>query len=122
MPHGEQTEPALSARSENSPAVHQRQPASGRARPLRWSRALSAWLAAAALTAVTSTLSAAQVCPRAETGKLGFVVERGDQQKSEVYHLDNGMVRAVMRYNGSVLLERTEYEGLFDLDIGPRRK
>jgi hypothetical protein len=58
----------------------------------------------------------AQDCPNAQSGKTGFSVERGDQQKSDVFHADNGVVRTVMRYNGTMVLETTQYESLFQLD------
>jgi len=57
-----------------------------------------------------------QECPTEQAGRRGFVVERGDQQKSDVFHGDDGIVRTVMRYNGTTLLETTQYEGLFQLD------
>ena len=74
------------------------------------------WLAAAALCALASAQAAAQDCPTAASGKAGFVVERGDQQKSEVFHVGDGVVRTVMRYNGTTVLETTQHEGLFQLD------
>jgi hypothetical protein len=80
------------------------------------SRALLAWPVAAAFCALAATLASAQGCPTAQSGKLGFVVERGDQQKSEIFHTDDGVVRTVMRYNGAVILETTQHEGLFQLD------
>jgi hypothetical protein len=52
----------------------------------------------------------------AQSGKTGFVVQRGEQQKSEVFHGDGGIVRTVMRFNGAMLLETTQHEGLFQLD------
>ena len=55
-------------------------------------------------------------CPTAQSGKAGFVVERGEQQKSEIFHAEGGIVRTVMRYNGTTLLETTQYQGLFQLD------
>jgi hypothetical protein len=73
-------------------------------------------LVAAAIVALAPASALAQDCPTAQTGKGGFVVERGELQKSEVYHLDDGIVRSIMRYNGKVLLETTQYEGLFQLD------
>jgi hypothetical protein len=85
-------------------------------RSLASSRLLSAWLVAAALSTYASAFAAAQDCPTAQTGKLGFVVERGEQQKSEVFLGDNGIVRTVMRYKSTVLLETTQYQGLFQLD------
>jgi hypothetical protein len=74
------------------------------------------WLAAAALCAVASAPAAAQDCPTAQSGKLGFVVERGEEQKSEVFHVGDGVIRTVMRYNGTTVLETTQHEGLFQLD------
>ena len=74
------------------------------------------WLAAVALCALASVPAAAQDCPTAASGKAGFVVERGDQQKSEVFHVGDGVVRTVMRYNGTTVLETTQHEGLFQLD------
>jgi len=83
--------------------------------PLPW-RALPAWLVAAMLCAFTATPGGAQDCPTAQSGKAGFVVERGEQQKSEIFHAEGGIVRTVMRYNGTTLLETTQYQGLFQLD------
>jgi hypothetical protein len=59
---------------------------------------------------------AAQDCPTAQSAKLGFVVERGEQQKTEIVHGDDGIVRTVMRYHGTMSLETTQHEGLFQLD------
>jgi hypothetical protein len=80
------------------------------------SRPVRGWFAAAALSALASAPAVAQDCPTAESGKLGFVVERGDQQKSEVFHVGGGVIRSVMRYNGTTVLETTQHEGLFQLD------
>jgi hypothetical protein len=82
---------------------------------LRWST-LPAWLTAGVLLAISSTLAAAQDCPTASSGKAGFVVQRGELQKTEVFHADDGIVRAVTRYNGATVLELTEHQGLFELD------
>jgi hypothetical protein len=79
-------------------------------------RALLAWLYAAVFSALSSTLAAAQDCPTESSGKTGFVVQRGELQKSEVFHVDEGVVRTVMRYNGETLLETTQHQGLFQLD------
>jgi hypothetical protein len=73
-------------------------------------------LAAGAIYALASAPAAAQDCPTAESGKLGFVAERGDQQKSEVFHVGGGVIRTIMRYNGTTVLETTQHEGLFQLD------
>jgi hypothetical protein len=80
------------------------------------SRAFSALPAGAVLFVITATLAGAQDCPTAQSGKAGFVVERGDQQKSEIFHAEDGVIRTVMRYNGTMLLETTQHEGLFQLD------
>jgi hypothetical protein len=57
-----------------------------------------------------------QECPTAQSGKRGFIVERGDQQKTEVFHDEGGIVRTITRYSGTPVLETTQYEGLFQLD------
>jgi len=80
------------------------------------SRALWAVSTVMVPCALTAALAAAQDCPTAQSGKAGFVVERGEQQKSEIFHTEDGVVRTVMRYNGAVLLETTQHEGLFQLD------
>jgi hypothetical protein len=71
---------------------------------------------AVALFTLVPAFASAQDCPTAQTGKNGFVVERGELQKSEIFHLDDGIVRTVMRYNGTALLETTQFEGVFQLD------
>jgi hypothetical protein len=85
-----------------------------RSSPLQ--RSVWRWLAAGAFCALASAPAAAQDCPTAASGKAGFIVERGDQQKSEVFHVGDGTVRTVMRYNGTTVLETTQHEGLFQLD------
>jgi hypothetical protein len=57
----------------------------------------------------------AQACPDAQSGKNGFVVERGERSRTEVFH-DGFVVRTIMHSGGNALLETTQYEGLFDLD------
>jgi hypothetical protein len=57
-----------------------------------------------------------QECPTAQSVERGFVVERGDQQKTEVFHDAGDIVRTITRYNGTPVLETTQYEGLFQLD------
>jgi hypothetical protein len=71
---------------------------------------------ATAFSMLVPACADAQDCPTAQSGKQGFVVERGEQQKSDVFHGDTSVVRTVMRYNGTMLLETTQYEGLFQLD------
>ena len=57
----------------------------------------------------------AQSCPDSRAGKAGFVVERGERSRTEVFH-KGPIVRTVLRYSGNALLETSQYEGLFDLD------
>jgi len=63
----------------------------------------------------------AQTCPDAQSGKTGFVVERGERSRTEVFH-DGAIIRTVLRYGGNAMLETTQYEGLFDLDRLDRGK
>ncbi|MBV8745421.1 MAG: hypothetical protein JO134_10310 [Xanthobacteraceae bacterium] len=58
----------------------------------------------------------AQDCPSAATVSRGFVVERGDKQRTEVFVGDDGLVRTRMRYGGQSLLETTLFAGLLPLD------
>lgn len=75
--------------------------------------------AAAALAAVllVEPPAAAQDCPTAQSAARGFVVERNEAQKSEVFRADQGRVRVVTRYNGETLIESTQYQGLFMLEL-----
>ncbi len=75
---------------------------------------LRAALAAAALLAPRIAL--ARDCPTARSAKSGFVVERNKRQKSDVFRDDQGIVHTVMRYDGTTLLETTQFEGVFQLD------
>lgn len=68
------------------------------------------------LLTLVPTYVLAQDCPDRQSGSHGFVVERGEQQKSEIFHDEEGRVRTVMRYAGETLLEVVLYEGLFELD------
>ena len=72
-------------------------------------------LIVAATQAVGVRAGNAQPCPDAQAGKKGFVVERGERSRTEVFH-DGPIVRSILRYAGTTLLETTQYEGLFDLD------
>jgi hypothetical protein len=57
-----------------------------------------------------------QECPTADTASRGFLVERGDKQKTEVSVGDDGLVHTRMRFGGQPLLETTLFAGLFALD------
>ena len=65
---------------------------------------------------LVSSPSVAEECPTAQSGRHGFVVERNERQKSEIFQGDQNTVRTVMRYDGTTLLETTQFEGLFLLD------
>jgi hypothetical protein len=72
--------------------------------------------AAIAMVVLAPWTASAQECPTAKSGARGFVVERNEQQKSDVFHADQGVVRTLMRYDGKTVLETTQFEGLFQLD------
>jgi hypothetical protein len=95
------------------------------ARRRRGPHIITILLSIAAFAAYAPRPAAAQDCPTAQSGTRGFVVERNEAQKTEVFHAADGIVRTVMRYDGKTLLETTRYEGLFDLeriDRGKRTK
>jgi len=76
---------------------------------------------AALLTALSAALALAphtaeaQECPNAQTSRDGFVVERGSAARSEILR-DGANVRSIYRVSGTVLLETTQFEGLFELE------
>jgi hypothetical protein len=90
--------------------------------PRRRTCRIAACAAVTAAVALAPRPSAAQDCPTAQTAKVGFVVERNERQKSDVYRDDQGIVRTVMRYNSTTLLETTLFEGIFQLDRIDRGK
>ena len=59
---------------------------------------------------------AADDCPTAVTGRGAFVVERGEQSKTEVVFGDGAVVVATFRYRDKTYLETRQYEGLIQLD------
>jgi len=77
--------------------------------------ALGALLLAVALVSSQHDATA-QDCPAAQWVSRGFVVERGERQKTEVFHVENSMVRMVTRYDGKTILETTQFQGLFQID------
>jgi hypothetical protein len=60
--------------------------------------------------------ASAQDCPTAQSAREGFVVERGERSKTEVFHVDDSAVRTILRYDGQSLLETTQFQGLFQLE------
>ena len=94
-------------------------------RRLRRRCSVAAMAVIATLAAHAPCPAVAQDCPTAQSGARGFVVERNEVQKTEVFHAADGVVRTVMRFDGQTLLETTKFEGLFDLeriDRGKRTK
>jgi hypothetical protein len=67
-------------------------------------------------------LAWADDCPTKETASKGFIVERGERSKTEVFHSGDSEVRTVSKYGGSTYLEVTLYQGLFELDRVDRGK
>jgi hypothetical protein len=59
--------------------------------------------------------AAAQDCPDSRSVSAGYVVERGSRSQTQVYQ-DGRIVRTVMRFSGTTMLETTQFEGLFELD------
>ena len=66
--------------------------------------------------AVPLPSASAQDCPTAQTSRHGFVVEREEKSKTEVFVGDDAIVRTIFRFDGKVLLETTQFKGLFQLD------
>jgi hypothetical protein len=71
---------------------------------------------AAAILALSTPAFATEDCPTAQSGKDGFVVERSGSSVTEVFHVDDTLVRTVMRSGGRALLETTQFQGLLQLD------
>jgi hypothetical protein len=89
-----------------------------KAQALLRSKPLGGWATFVIVALLTGISGAAlaQNCPTEQSGRHGFVAERGSQTKTSIFFDDDGIVRTVMRYNGATLLETTQYEGLFHLD------
>jgi hypothetical protein len=67
--------------------------------------------------------SVAAECPSSQNPKQGFRVSIGSSATSEVYRLENGDTRAVERFKGGAIAEKTYYQGLIhteQLDNGRR--
>jgi hypothetical protein len=58
----------------------------------------------------------ADECPAAVAGRGTFMVERGEQSKTEVTFGDGALVRSVSRYRGEIYLETEQYEGLIQIN------
>jgi hypothetical protein len=71
---------------------------------------------------VGSVSAWADNCPTKETASKGFIVERGEQSKTEVFHSGETEVRTVSKFAGNTYLEATLFQGLFELDRLDRGK
>lgn len=79
-------------------------------------RAFAALSAAGAAILVVPQIAYPQDCPSAKSAASGYVIERDGGSKTEVMFTDATTVRTVMRFDGKVLLETTQFQGLFELD------
>jgi hypothetical protein len=79
-------------------------------------RRLIAGMVLASASTMTAAGAAPQDCPTAQSAAMGFVVERGEQSKTEVFHIGDTDIRTVLRFDGTTLLETTQFQGLFDLE------
>jgi len=79
-------------------------------------KSIAAGLAGMLAVIAASMPCAAQDCPTAETASRGFVVERGSVAKIEVQHVDDALVQSTWRSGGAIVLQLTQFQGLFELD------
>jgi len=78
-------------------------------------------IASLAVLLASTIMAAAQTpaasdCPTAQSARAGFVVERNEKSKTDVFAGDGTAVRTILRYDGKTLLETTQFQGLFQLD------
>ena len=75
-----------------------------------------ACLAASASVLCGASTAVAQDCPTAKSAANGYVVERETGSKTDVLFGDDSVVRTIMRFNDKILLETTQFQGVFDLE------
>jgi hypothetical protein len=88
--------------------------------PIKYMRAVTA--TALTVSFINISLGYADECPTAKSASDGFVVQRGERSKTEVFHVGATDVRTVYRVDGRSMLEVTLFQGLFDLDRLDRGK
>jgi hypothetical protein len=76
----------------------------------------AALAAAGAIVLITPKMAGAQDCPTATSAASGYVIEREGGSKTEVLFSDASTVRTIMRFDGRVLLETSQFQGLFELE------
>jgi len=59
---------------------------------------------------------AAENCPDAKSAIRPFIVDRGQDWRLAVVHVDDTLVRTMLRSRNATILETTEFQGLFQLD------
>lgn len=72
--------------------------------------------AVSAMALIVSEMARAQDCPTAKSAASGYVIEREGGSKTEVLFSDASTVRTMMRFDGRVLLETSQFQGLFELE------
>lgn len=65
---------------------------------------------------IPAVAEAANECPSAASGRGSFIIERTGSSKTEVFYGDGPAIRTVMYSGGRMLQEKTQHEGLFELD------
>jgi hypothetical protein len=83
---------------------------------MRVAAGVAVLLTSGVIVAAPVPAASAQDCPTAQSARNGFVVERDQRSKTEVHVGSDAIVRTTLRHDGKALLERTQFEGLFDLD------
>ena len=58
----------------------------------------------------------AENCPDAKAATRPFIVQRSDDWRLAVVHVDDTTVRTMLRSQGNTILETVEFQGLFQLD------
>ena len=67
------------------------------------------------LLSTTSPVAASE-CPDAKSATRPFIVDRGQDWRLAVIHVDDTTVRTMLQSGGKTILETVEFQGLFQLD------
>jgi hypothetical protein len=65
---------------------------------------------------------AVENCPDAKSARRPFIVDRGQEWRLAVVHVDDTTVSTILRSRGTTILETVEFQGLFQLDRIDRGK
>jgi hypothetical protein len=66
---------------------------------------------ASGVAATAPSRAYAQDCPTARSAPNGFVIERDQRSKTEVFVASDGIARTILRHDGQTRLETTQFEG-----------